>query len=102
MADMKLGEILVGTPPHVARAYCNTLRSVYDALAPKVRDIDWHLSRFADEYCDTGIEDGVAIARDCYDLKEALSNIERNLDALEVVVAALETEAAKKESEVAK
>ena len=83
MSDDKTSVLPEGTTHAAALAYLNTLRAVYDSIAPKVRDIDWHLGRIADEYCTTDLEDGIAIQRSAHDLLEILRRIERNLEGLE-------------------
>lgn len=89
MSDIHIDGILEGTPHKVALAYLNTLRHLYYAIAPKVRNIDWHLGRIADEYCTTDLEDGIAISREVTGLVNAVDKMAERIDSLEKAVARL-------------
>ena len=81
-----VNSVLEGTTHKAALAYLNTLRQVYEEISPKVCDINWHLGRIADEYCNTSIEDSISIQRDTYDLLKILRTVEQNLESLEKAV----------------
>ena len=70
-----------------ALAYLNSLRSVFhDTISKPICDIDWRLDRIADEYSNTDVADGIAIARDVNEIMQALRDIKRNVEKLEDAV----------------
>ena len=89
-----VSDVLEGTTHKAALAYLNTMRKIHDAIAPKVREIDWRLGRIADEYCNTDIADSIAIARNVGELMKTICALQRSINNLDQSVAAL----AKKEA----